>query len=328
MSDLNTMTWGRLTPGDHAEAARLIHGSLSAYYAAKLNQPGRFGSEWKPFLVFPKVYEQLDAGCGICVRQKPHGKLLGVCYYHPRPTHISVGIVATHPDCGGGGVARRMLEEVLALADAEGKEVRLVSSLMNLDSFSLYTRLGFVPGQVFQDVQFPAGRPLNPGPMAERVRPAEWRDVSAMVALERRLCGIDRTRDFEYFLRNVEGCWRVVVMDGPDGGLSGFLGSIHRESTCMVGPGVAVGEDEAMELIAAQLRLLAPENPVVLVPARATKLVKSLYAAGGRNVELHVAQVRPARGCSGAVPTAATRSESAAPSSTAVVMPTFMPESA
>ncbi|MDB6070283.1 MAG: Acetyltransferase [Verrucomicrobiales bacterium] len=235
----------RLTPGDHEEAARLIHGSLSAYYAAKLNQPGRFGVEWEPFLVFPEVYEQLDAGCGICVRQGDGdgdgggggagaagaGKLLGVCYYHPRPTHISVGIVATHPERGGGGVARRMLEEVLALADAEGKEVRLVSSLMNLDSFSLYTKLGFVPGEVFQDVQFPAGRRLEPGAMAGRVRVAEMRDVPAMVALEMRLCGIDRTQDFDYFLRNAEGCWRVLVMENAAGGLSGFLGSIRRETT-------------------------------------------------------------------------------------------------
>ncbi|MDB6070282.1 MAG: Acetyltransferase [Verrucomicrobiales bacterium] len=88
----------------------------------------------------------------------------------------------------------------------------------------------------------------------------------------------------------------------------------------MVGPGVAEGEEEALELIAAQLRDLAPENPVVLVPARATNLVRALYAAGGRNVELHVAQVRPARG--GAVDGSHAR-----PQAGGTVMPTFMPES-
>jgi hypothetical protein len=69
-------------------------------------------------------------------------------------------------------------------------------------------------------------------------------------------------------------------------------------------------EADALALITAQLEAHAPENPVVLVPARATGLVQALYAAGARNVELHVAQVR---------------GDALEPKG--IVIPTFLPES-
>ena len=72
-------------------------------------------------------------------------------------------------------MARAMLEDVFQVADAAGLPVRLVSSLMNLDSFSLYTKMGFVPGTVFQDLQFPPAcclrRCRRPAPSV----PRPWR---------------------------------------------------------------------------------------------------------------------------------------------------------
>jgi len=244
------------------------------------------------------------------VAREASGRLLGICFYHPRPQHVSVGIVATAPEAGGRGVARVMLEEVCALADLAGKPVRLVSSLMNLDSFSLYTRLGFVPGSVFQDLQFPQGRLPPVRPFPGEIRPAREADLPAMVALEKALTGLDRGQDLDFFVRNAAGHWHTLVLTGADGALRGYLGSIQAGGTEMLGPGLMVDEVGALALITAQLQAHAPRNPVVLVPAHCSGLVAALYAAGARNVELHVAQVRGA----GVTPQG-------------VVIPTFLPES-
>jgi len=48
-----------------------------------------------------------------------------------------------------------------------------------------------------------------------------------MAALERRLCGVDRERDFRCFLADRGGLWQVLVVDGADGGLDGFLVSVR-----------------------------------------------------------------------------------------------------
>ncbi len=306
----NTLTLGRLSEAQFDEAAGLIHTSLAGWYGRHLNQPDRFGAAWEPFRIFPEVYDALDSGCAVTARDLVTQQLLGLCFYHPRPSHISVGIVVTHPAAGGRGVARRMLEEVLASADTLNLPVRLVSSLMSLDSFSLYTRLGFVPGTVFQDLQFPPGK--LPPLVAEQgtIRPMLEADVPALVELEERLTGIRREQDFVFFVRNDRQLWHTLVLIGPDGILRGFLGSLARGDTQMLGPGLMQTEEEALALISAQLHHHAPGNPVILVPARAAGLVASLYRAGARNVELHVAQVRG----TGREPDG-------------IVIPTFLPES-
>jgi GNAT superfamily N-acetyltransferase len=300
----------RMQPAQWDGAAQLIHASLADWYAEHLNQPGRFGNAWEPFRVFPEIYEALDPGCAVVAREVESGRLLGICFYHPRPSHLSVGIVAVSPTSGGRGVARAMVEEVFREADAAGLPVRLVSSLMNLDSFSLYTKLGFVPGTVFQDLQFPPGvlppRVLPPG----TIRPAALEDVPAMVALEQALTGIDRGHDFRFFIRNEAQCWHTLLLTAPDGSLRGFLGSIHCGGTQMLGPGLMQEDHDALALITAQLHHHAPGNPVFLVPAQSASLVRALYQAGARNVELHVAQVRGGPG-----------------TASGIVIPTFLPES-
>lgn len=314
MSDgVSQLVLGRLAGNDRGgaeEVARLIHQSLAVWYARNLNQPDRFGPDWQPFRTFPDVYEGLDPGCAVTARDSTNGSILGVCFYHPRPRHISIGIVATHPQSGGRGVARAMMQEVLALADARKLPVRLVSSLMNLDSFSLYTRLGFVPGMVFQDLCFPPGILPPLVPPQGTIRPATADDVPLIAALEERATGIARGHDFSYFVRNEPALWHTLVLIGNNGVLRGFLGSINDGTTRMIGPGWMENDADALALLTAQLHHHAAGNPVFLVPSRAAGLVAALYNAGARNVELHVAQVR------------GTSREPAG-----IVIPTFLPES-
>ena len=289
--------------------AELIHVSTNAWYQANLNRSIFQQDDASGCLVFPEVYEALDPGCCL-VTEEEGGRLMGSCFYHPRETHVSLGIMNVHPDFAGLGVAGTLLAEIIRRAGE--LPVRLVSSCMNMDSYSLYTRAGFSPRQLYQDMYLPGGQELPEPPFAsKRVREATIDDVGSMVALEEELSGIRREKDFQFFLRNEQGVWKVLVLEGLGEGIDGFLCSIDHPGSNMLGPGVMRTDADALALIHAQLTGMPGRQPVFLVPAHAEELVASLYQWGARNCEMHVAQVR-----------------GKAQEFRGITMPTFMPETA
>lgn len=301
-----------LRPTDHEAAAKLIHQSLVHWYQSRLGQGARFGTSHEGFRLFPEVYEALDSGQAVAACDATSGELLGVCFVHPRPTHVSVGIVAVAPHALSRGVARGMLAPVIESARAKGLPVRLVSSLLNLDSFSLYSRLGFVPHTIYQDVCFtvPPSGLAHPAP-ANAARVVEVRDVAAakrLAAFELELQGVSREQDFRLFLENRVGDWRVWALES-EGRLDGFLVASLHPGCPMLGPGAARDEATAAALLWRALDTLRGQSTVALVPSQSHGLVRQCYAWGGRNVELHVAQA-----VGRVAPT------------TGIAFPTFMPE--
>jgi len=302
-----------LTTADREPIARVLHRALVHWYESRLGQGARFGDRHEPFLLFPEVYEALDPGECITAHTES-GEIVGMCFTHERETHVSVGIVATSPDVGGRGIAKKMMNLALEKAQRLGKPARLVSSLLNLDSFSLYTRLGFVPGAIFQDllITVPESGMTAVAPAGiESVREAVLADAPRIADFENSQQGIRREKDIAFFIRNEVGAWRVLVSEGDDGSVNGFLAMSTHPSCTMIGPGVAADEETAIALLWKALDGLRGKTLVFLVPCAATSLVRTAYAWGARNVELHVAQ-------------------STAPVANAkgIVFPTFMPETA
>lgn len=309
-----SISFGPLSAADHEAVARLLHRALVHWYESRLRQGARFGDSHEPFLLFPQVYEALDPGQTVTARDSQTGEVLGVCFSHERETHVSVGIVATSPESGGRGLARQMMETVLEKARSLGKPARLVSSLLNLDSFSLYTRLGFVPGVIFQDmlITVPENGMASPAPIGtNRVREAKAEDAGRIADFEKSQQGIRREKDFVFFLRNEVGSWRVLVSEREDGSINGFLAMSTHPSFSMIGPGVSADEETAVALLWRALDDLRGRTLVFLVPCAAAGLVHTAYAWGARNVELHVAQ-----------------STAPVASAKGIVFPTFMPETA
>ena len=204
-----------------------------------------------------------------------------------------------------------MMEEVIGRAG--GMPLRLVSSAMNLDSFSLYTRLGFVPQRVYQDMvlRVPEDGLGVEGIDGLRVRRAWMEDAERMADLEMELSGIRRERDFRHLIGNADGVWRMWLAEGEGGELLGFLGAVLHPGVRMLGPGLAVDERVAGRMLRAVLDAeFRGVEALWLVPADCAELVRECYGMGARNVELHLGSVRGG----GAL-------------MSGVVFPTFMPES-
>lgn len=303
------ITLRRMRPEEATVVAELIHVSTNAWYGSHYgttifpgDAPGGCG-------IFPETYEALDPGC--CIVALDSGKIVGSCFFHPREMHVSVGIVNTHPDFGGRGIARRMIDAVID--EAGDRPVRLVSSLMNLDSYSLYTRAGFVPRQIFQDMVIPAlpAGGLSPtGPEDTCVQPGDAADAVAIAAAEREIAGIIREGDWRYFLGDTTGVWHVSLLRDTSGEIAGALASSTHSASRIIGPGFARDEAGAAALLRAELNRRVPyDTPLLLIPASSPALIRQCYAWGARNVDLHVCQVR---GLWTAPP--------------GVVLPTFLPE--
>ena len=308
-------------PGDVDRLAELIHRSTNAWYRGKFGYEV-FACSPEDVRLFVETYEALDPGQCLLIEDVQAGALAGSCFVHPRSTHVSLGILNVDEPYFGKGVARRLVQAVTDQADALGLPTRLVSSAMNLDSFSLYSHAGFVPYAFFQDmlIDVPEVEPAIEDPTAqavrERVRPAIQDDVPAIAELERRHLGILRAEDLSYFVANANGCWTTLVVEGPAGGLSGYLAAIDHPASRIIGPGLAIDEASMTALLAGQLGQHPGQTMLAVVPSDWPGLVHQLYRWGGRNCETHVAQCRPVSGIG------------AKPGVSGVFLPTFMPETA
>ena len=291
--------------------ADLIHSSTNGWYESHGRDPV-FTCGPEDVELYCRVYEALDPGCCILAIDDSTQQILGSCFYHPRPTHVSLGIMNVHPDAFGHGVARRLLKFITDFAAQENNPVRLVSSAMNLDSFSLYNRAGFTPFAIYQDMFLEVPKQgLGQRPEGhDRVRDATPEDVGAMALLESELVGIDRHRDFEYFMANRDGIWHSSVIESADGALSGFLVSVADPACNMLGPGVARSASDALALLGRELDHHRGRAPVFLLPADQPELTAAVYTWGARNCEMHLGQVL-----------------GTAPRPRGVVLPTFLPES-
>ena len=302
----------KMEPNDRSEVADLICASTNSWYEMR---GGRTIYPGGPATVaaFFDVYQALDPGYNVVAQNAHTGRLMGSCFFHPRPTHISLGIMNVHPDYFGHGVARALLDHVIGYADRDEKPLRLVSSAMNMDSFSLYTRAGFVPREAYQDMTVGVpedGFPHRP-PGSQNIREATLDDVEPMSILEMDLVGIHRDKDFKFFIDNADGQWHVSIYENSNGKIDGFMASSAYSACNMIGPGAAKTPEQAAALIAAELDRHRGRSPVMLIPADRSELVQQMYAWGAKNCETHFIQVRgqshPVEG---------------------IFMPTLLPESA
>lgn len=294
---MNSFSIRYMTPADRAEVAQLILASVNTWYRGH-GMPDIFQGGPELTDVFYEVYSALEPGCGVVAEHTSTRRLMGSCFFHPRPRHVALGIMNVHPDHFGHGVARALLRWITDYADQHGGwPVRLTQSALNLDSFSLYNKAGFVPRLAYQDmaIAVPAtGLPAIDSALASRIRDATPSDIGALAALELEVSGVTREIDYRHVIENAAGFWHASVFESVAGRIEGFLASSRHPAVNMIGPGFCRTEAQAVALIHRELEANRGRSPVVLVPVERSAVVQQMYAWGARNCELHFCQVRGA----------------------------------
>lgn len=283
-----------MQPDDRYEIAELIYCSLNTWY--ETHGIGRLlAGGPRTACVFYDVYSSLEPSRGIVAVEQESGVLAGSCFFHPRETHVSLGIMNVHPNYFGFGVGKALLKEIINFTENNGyPSLRLTQSALNLDSFSLYNAAGFVPRFGLQDMmlQVPSEGLKAKVPDQKHVREAKLEDVAGMAALERSVSGITREEDYRYCIENELGFWHVSVYENEQGGIEGFAISSGHDAMNMIGPLVARSAREAEALLLTELDRYRGRTPIFLLPMKESDLVQRMYKLGARNCELHLCQVR------------------------------------
>ena len=302
-------------PQQWAEIGALIYDSTNAWYL-KNRGFSVYNCTKEDAKIYCQIYDDLDAaygGCCFIAYDTEANRIAGSCFVHPRSTHVSLGIMNVHPDYFGQKVSSLILARIVEFAKERNKPLRLTSSAMNLDSYSLYNRFGIAPFVMYQDMMIPNFTKDVPVPddvkaLLPKVHRATLDDVPAIVALEQELAFIERASDYRYFIENKDGIWQVWVIENEAGQIDGVLCSVQCPASTMVGPGCIRTEPEMLALIYTALSNMTA-TPVFLVPVKCVNAIQVLYSWGARNTETHVGQ------CLG---------ECKAP--IGISMPTFLPE--
>lgn len=292
------------------ELAELIYLSLNHWHQTH-GRAAIFFDGPRMTEAFWHTYQQISPDCNFVAVHPETQRIMGSCFYHPREHHVSLGVMTVHPNYFGKGVGRAIVQAIIDFTDRNDyRALRLVSSAINLDSFSLYNRMGFVPRCAYQDMIIPV--PANGLQDSifglDQVRKATLEDVPAMAALEMEISGIQREVDYRHCIENKDGWWTVVVFERA-GNIDGFLICSAHNAMRVIGPCLARTSTEALAMLRHSLNLYPGKTPVLLIPTEQEKMVQQVYAWGGRNVELHLCSVR-----------------GEFQSFRGVSMPTFMPE--
>lgn len=274
--------------------SEMLFTSFNTWYANRGWGKNYFGCEPQETAIFYDIYNDLTPGCSVAAFDQDNGRLMGACFYHPREHHVSLGIMSVHPDYFGQGVGRTLVNHILDYTrQLDYKSCRLVGSAINMDSFSLYNRAGFIPRETYHDMVITVPQD-GVGVSAKdeyRVRDATLADVEAMGDLEFEVSGIRREIDYRYAIDNPRGVLHATVYANDQGGIDGFMISVKHPALNMLGPCVARSEAITIALIHQALARFSGTWALLVVPMNKRKIVEQMYAWGASNVETHLKQV-------------------------------------
>ncbi len=277
-----------------SEYAELLYNSFNVWYRQHGRDEDYFKGGPQDTEIFFDIYNDLDPGCCIVAVDKNTKRLVGCCFYHPREYHVSLGVMSVHPDYFGCGIGKLLVNYIVDYTESNNKALRVVSSAVNIDSFSLYNKAGILPRHLYHNMIIEvSAKGLNKTvDCIENVRPAQIADIPAMMKLEMEVSGISREKDFHYTIENRLGIFQTSVIDGKNGSIDGFMISLKHTLLNMIGPGVALTEEAAIGLILHESNRYKGEKAILLIPMDRRKIVEKMYECNAKNSETYLFQVR------------------------------------
>lgn len=280
---------------DVPEHADLLYSSFNSWYWKHGWGKDYFGCSPQETSIFYDIYNDLSPGCSIAAFDNETGRMMGSCFYHPREHHVSLGIMSVHPNYGGRGIGRQLVNHIIDYTkEHDFKSCRLVSSAINMDSFSLYNRSGFIPRVTYHDmvINVPENGLGDVVVIGEdNIREASLADIKKMGDLEMEISGIKREVDYRYAIENPRKALHALVYENSQNGIDGFMISVKHPALNMLGPCVARNEEIAIALIRKEIERFNGTWVLFSIPMDKRKMVEQMYAWKAINVETHLKEV-------------------------------------
>lgn len=291
----NSIILRPLEAADVSEHADLLYAAFNSWYWAHGWGKDYFGCHPFETSIFYEIYNDLSPGCSIAAIENKTGRMMGSCFYHPREHHVSLGIMSVHPNYAGRGVGKQLVNYILDYTKNNNyKSCRLVSSAMNMDSFSLYSRAGFIPRVTYLDMVINVSGVGLSGIDVKgdaRVRSATIADIDKMADLEMEVSGIRREIDYRYAIENPRGVLNALIYENDQQHIEGYMVSVKHPALNMLGPCVARTEEIAIALIRKELERFKGTWVLFSIPIDERKMVEQMYSWHAINVEIHLKQV-------------------------------------
>ena len=196
---------------------------------------------------------------------------------------VGVGPVAVAVDKQGQGLGRRVMEALIERAEQNGvRSIRLVQVAYNMQSFSLYHKLGFNAKGLLGNIR---GRPGADQQPRDTVREYTPDDLEACNALHRDVHDINRRHDIEFIANFAPP---LVVERGSE--IAGYLSRFPGEET-FITHGVTRDEQALRDLIIG-MAATSPGNVHMLLPAAHAETLRWAMANGFELLELDSYMVR------------------------------------
>lgn len=280
---------------DVPEQADLLYLSFNTWYWKHGWGKDYFGCEPQETSIFYEIYNDLTPGCSIAAFDDKTGRMMGSCFYHPREHHVSLGIMSVHPNYGGRGIGRQLVNYILDYTKENNyKSCRLVSSAINMDSFSLYNRAGFIPRVTYHDmvINVPKDGLEDIGFKGEeKIREASISDIEKMGDIEMEISGIRREIDYRYAIENPRGALHASIYENDQNDIEGFMISVKHPALNMLGPCVARTEKIAIALIKKEIERFRGTWVLFSIPMDKRNMVEQMYYWNAINVETHLKEV-------------------------------------
>ncbi len=216
------------------------------------------------------AYLTTDPDCSLVATEE--GRIVGSVFYRRRGTTVSVGPTTVAPAEQGRGIGRQLFDEVIEREGA-ARSMRIMQDSLNLASFELLVRIGYALGEEVAMFTLPEGF-REERPSEGTVHPATGEDIADILAMDRRLSGSDRRKDFEFLRR----FGKVLVLHTGTT-LAGYLAQMPTPGRTMLGPGGAESPEALVRLILHAVGETLGELSLLL-PARSRESVKPLLETG------------------------------------------------
>ena len=221
--------------------------------------------------IVPSVYVSYPGVRGFVAQRD--GRVVGSGFVLIRGDKAGIGPVAIAPEAQGSGAGRAIMERLLEEA-RDCSSVRLIQEAFNNVSFSLYSKLGFVPREVAPLLVAEDPRP-KPAANSAAVRPMTPVDLEAVAALDARLTGMRRQPEYALLL----GLGRQLVCE-RDGRLTGFLCRVSAGDSTLLGPAAAEGLDDLKGLLCEAAQLPGPRPIYLRLVASQHEVLRYVFDAG------------------------------------------------